>query len=65
MLLKMYRCYGNGRDNIHLGAVGIQVLTRKIKSALSLTDTRSYAYVGDHKCDHFIIGTCTFTLHLS
>ena len=44
MLLKMYRCYGNGRDNIHLGAVGIRVLTRKIKSALSLTDTRSYAY---------------------
>ena len=44
MLLKMYRCYGNGRDNIHLGAVGIRVLTGKIKSALSLTDTRSYAY---------------------
>ena len=44
MLLKMYRCYGNGRDNIHLGAVGIRVLTGKIKSALSLTDTRSYVY---------------------
>ena len=44
MLLKMYRCYSNGRDNIHLGAVGIRVLTGKIKSALSLTDTRSYAY---------------------
>ena len=43
-LLKMYRCYGNGRDNIHLGAVGIQVLTRKIKNALSFTDTRSYVY---------------------
>ena len=41
---QVYRCYSNGRDNIHLGAVGIRVLTGKIKSALSLTDTRSYAY---------------------
>ena len=43
-LLKRFRCYSNGRDNIHLGAVGIQALTSKIKYALSFTDSRSYAY---------------------
>ena len=43
-LLKKFRCYGNGRDNIHLGAVGIQALTIKVKHALSFTDSRSYAH---------------------
>ena len=43
-LLKTFTCYGNGRDNIHLGAVGIQALIAKIKRALSFTDSRSYAH---------------------
>ena len=43
-LLKRFRCYGNGRDNIHLGAVGIQALISKIKHELSFTDSRSYAH---------------------
>ena len=43
-LLKTFRCYGNGRDNIHLGAVGIQALIAKIKRALSFADSRSYAH---------------------
>ena len=43
-LLKRFRCYGNGRDNIHLGAVGIQALIAIVKRALSFTDSRSYAH---------------------
>ena len=43
-LSKKFRCYSNGRDNIHLGAVGIQTLTSKIKYTLNFTDSRSYAY---------------------
>ena len=42
-LSKRFRCYSNGRDNIHLGAVGIQVLIGKIKHAFSFRDNRSYA----------------------
>ena len=42
-LSKRFRCYSNGRDNIHLGAVGIQVLIGMIKHAFSFTDNRSYA----------------------
>ena len=42
-LSKRFRCYSNGRDNIHLGAVGIQVLISMIKHAFSFTDNRSYA----------------------
>ena len=43
-LLKRFMCYCNGRDNIHLGAVGIHALISKIKHALSFTDSRSYAH---------------------
>ena len=43
-LLKRFRCYGNERDNIHLGAVGIQALIAIVKRALSFTDSRSYAH---------------------
>ena len=42
-LSKRFRCYSNGRDNIHLGAVGIQVLIGKIKHAFGFRDNRSYA----------------------
>ena len=42
-LSKRFRCYSNVRDNIHLGAVGIQALISKIKHAFSFRDNRSYA----------------------
>ena len=42
-LSKRFRCYSNGRNNIHLGIVGIQVLISKIKHAFSFRDNRSYA----------------------
>ena len=42
-LSKRFRCYSNGRDNIHLGIVGIQVLISKIKHGFSFRDNRRYA----------------------
>ena len=44
-LLKIYKCYNNLHDNIHLGALGIRILGTKLISALSQIDTRSYATV--------------------
>ena len=42
-LMSTYRCYNNQHDRIHLGSLGIQILTSKAKHCLTLTDTRSYA----------------------
>ena len=42
-LMSIYRCYNNQHDRIHLGSLGIQILTSKAKHCLTLTDTRSYA----------------------
>ena len=42
-LMTIYRCYNNPRDKIHLGSLGIQILTSKAKHCLSLLDNRSYA----------------------
>ena len=42
-LMTIYRCYNNPRDRIHLGSLGIQILTSKAKHCLSLLDNRSYA----------------------
>ena len=42
-LMSIYRCYNNQHDRIHLGSLGIQILTSKAKHCLTLTNTRSYA----------------------
>ena len=42
-LMSISRCYNNQHDRIHLGSLGIQILTSKTKHCLTLTDTRSYA----------------------
>ena len=42
-LMSIYRCYNNQHDRIHLGSLGIQILTSKAKHCLTLTDTRSCA----------------------
>ena len=42
-LMRIYRSYNNPRDNIHLGVLGIQVLSSKVRHALKFTDTRSYS----------------------
>ena len=39
----IYRCYYNRRDRIHLGSLGIKILSSKAKHHLSQLDTRSYA----------------------
>ena len=44
-LLKIYRCYNNEYDNIHLGSFGIKILTSKLSFALSHIDKRSYRTV--------------------
>ena len=44
-LLKIYRCYNNEYDNIHLGSLGIKILTSKLSFALSHIDKRSYGTV--------------------
>ena len=44
-LLKIYRCYNNEYDNIHLGALGIRILESKLINALKYIDSRSYATV--------------------
>ena len=44
-LTKVYRCYNNERDNIHLGSLGIRILTSKLIFALSHIDKRSYGTV--------------------
>ena len=47
-LMKIYRCYNNERDRIHLGSLGIQILTSKVKHCLSHIDGRSYASAVRH-----------------
>ena len=42
-LMDVYRCYNNRNDRIHLGSLGIQILSSKAKHHLSQLDTRSYA----------------------
>ena len=42
-LMRIYRSYNNSRDSIHLGVLGIQVLSGKVKNALRFTDTRIYS----------------------
>ena len=44
-LMDIYRCYNNRQDRIHLGSLGIKILTSKVKHCLSLShiDHRSYA----------------------
>ena len=44
-LSKIYRCYNNEHDNIHLGSLGIQILKSKLIFALSHIDKRSYGTV--------------------
>ena len=44
-LLKIYRCYNNEYDNIHLDALGIRILESKLINALIYIDSRSYATV--------------------
>ena len=43
-LMDIYRCYNNRQDRIHLGSLGIKILTSKVKHCLSLShiDHRSY-----------------------
>ena len=47
-LMKIYRCYNNEHDRIHLGSLGIQILTSKVKHCLSFLDSRSYASAARH-----------------
>ena len=44
-LLQKYRCYGNTRDRIHLGRIGIDLLKNMLISSISKVDTRSYSTV--------------------
>ena len=45
MLDKYFRCFGNPKDKIHLGANGIRELEHMIASRISLVDVRSYSAV--------------------
>ena len=45
MLDKYFRCLGNPKDKIHLGANGIRELEHMIASRISLVDVRSYSAV--------------------
>ena len=45
MLDKFFRCFGNPKDKIHLGANGIRELEHMIASRISLVDVRSYSAV--------------------
>ena len=42
-MMDIYRCNNNRRDRIHLGSLGIKILSSKAKHHLSQLDTRSYA----------------------
>ena len=44
-LLKIYRCYNDPYDNIHLGALGIRILESKLINALKYIYTQSNATV--------------------
>ena len=45
MLDKYFRCFGNPKDKLHLGANGIRELEHMIASRISLVDVRSYSAV--------------------
>ena len=41
-LMNIYRCYNNRNDRIHLGSLGISILSSKARHHLSQLDIRSY-----------------------
>ena len=45
MLDKYFRCFGNPKDKIHLGANGIRELEHLIANRISLVDARNYSAV--------------------
>ena len=49
-LMSIYRSYNNQEDKIHLGSLGIKILTSKVKHCILHLDHRSYASAANQYC---------------